>query len=117
MLGSDDVGSAIERRSAVRYQLRAPVLYTLSEDKTSKPGSGFVRDLSTDGVFVLCPGVLSIGDEIEMEILLPPFGTYDRKLFVRYIGVIVRVEDGGFAVAAKASLQRHMKGKPFLVPT
>jgi len=116
MLGSDRIGSAIERRSAVRYQLRAPVLYKLSNDETSTPGTGFVQDLSTEGVFVLSPRALPAGDAIELEILLPPFGTYDTKLFVRYIGVVVRVEDSGFAVAAKVSLQRHIKRKPLLSP-
>ena len=111
MLGSDDIGSAIERRSAVRYGLRAPALYTLSDDKTSMPGTGFVQNLSTEGVFVFCPRLVSAGDAIELEILLPPFGKYDTKLFVRYIGVIVRVEDSGFAVAARVTLQRHMKCK------
>jgi len=114
MLGSNHIGSAIERRSAVRYRLRAPVLYKLSDDKSSTPGTGFVQDLSTEGVCVLCPRVMSVGKAIELEILLPPFGTYDAKLFVRYTGLVVRVEDSSFAVAAKVSLQRHMKGKPLL---
>jgi hypothetical protein len=110
--GSAMTETAIERRRAVRYQLRAPVVFKSLEGQIAKPGAGFVQNISTEGVFVLCPRPLSVEDLIELEILLPPFGTYDAKLFVRYTGFVVRVEgESGFAVAAKVSLHRYVMGR------
>ena len=57
---------------------------------------------------IVSPPIVGRGLD-ELEILLPPFGTYDAKLFVRYTGFVVRVEDeSGFAVAAKVSLHRYV---------
>jgi len=115
MSGSRTMGTAIERRRTVRYQLRAPV--TFKEDQIAKPGAGFVQDISTEGVFVLCPRLLSVGGVIELEILLSPLGRYDAELVVSYIGLVVRVEDErGFAVNAKASLHRYIMGRRTPIP-
>ena len=115
--GSAMTETAIERRRAVRYQLRAPVVFKSLEGQIAKPGAGFVQNISTEGVFVLCPRPLSVEDLIELEILLPPFGTYDAKLFVRYTGFVVRVEgESGFAVAAKVSLHRYITSVPPPIP-
>lgn len=98
---------SIERRSSARYLLRAPVLFTFANEKMGAPGSGYVQDISTEGVFVLCPRPVSTDHLIELEILLPPLGTYDTKLVVRYVGLVVRAEETGFAVAAKVTLHRY----------
>jgi len=111
MSGLHTEGTVVERRTAARYQLRAPVIFKSIDDEISMPGAGFVKDISTEGVFVSCPRPLSTGVSIEIEILLPPFETrgarYDTKLAVRYIGAVVRAERDGFAVAAKVSLHRY----------
>ena len=114
MSGSRTMGNAIERRTAARYQMRAPVVFQSVDDHTASPAAGFVQDISTEGVFVLCPGFRSVGEAMKVEVLLPPFGTYDAKLIARYTGLVVRVEDEvGFAVAAKVSLHRFiMSGRP-----
>ena len=112
MPGSGITETITERRRAVRYQLRAPVVFKSLDRQIAKPGAGFVQNISTEGVLVLCPRPLSVEDLIELEILLPPFGTYDAKLFVRYTGFVVRVEDESrFAVAAKVSLHRYVMGR------
>ena len=66
---------------------------------------------------MLCPRHLSVGDLIELEILLPPFGTYDPKMVARYTGFVVRVEDErGFVVAAKISLHKYILGGRSPIP-
>jgi hypothetical protein len=111
MSGSRTMGKTIERRVAVRYQLRAPVVFKSVDDQTAPPATGFVQDASTEGVFVLSPRPRSVGEALNLEILLPPFGTCDAKLVARYTGLVVRVEDeSSFAVAAKVSLHRYIKG-------
>jgi PilZ domain len=114
MSGSRTMGNTIDRRTAVRYQLRAPVVFNSVDDQTAPPEAGYVRDISTEGVFVLCPDPRSVGEAMKIEILLPPFGTYDAKLVARYTSLVVRVEDEvGFAVAARVSLHRYiMSGRP-----
>jgi len=111
MSGLHAVGPVVERRSAVRYQLRAPVIFKSVDDQIAMPGAGFVKDISTEGVFVSCPRRVPRGVSFEIEILLPPFQTHDAKhdskLVVRYIGAVVRVETDGFAVAAQVSLHRY----------
>lgn len=108
---------AIERRRAARYQLGAPATFKWVENQIAKPGTGFVQNISTEGVFVLCPRLLSMGDLIELEILLPPFGTHDAKLVVSYTGLVVRVVDErGFAVTATVSLHRYIKGRRVSIP-
>jgi hypothetical protein len=111
MFGAHATGTVVERRTAARYQLRAPVIFKSIEDEMAMPGAGFVKDISTEGVFVACPRPLPKGVSIEIEILLPPFETQDAKddtkLVVRYIGAVVRSERDGFAVAAKVSLHRY----------
>jgi hypothetical protein len=106
--GSRMMGNAVERRTAIRYALRAPVVFKSVDDHRAAPGAGFVRDISTEGICVLCPGFRSVGEAMQVEILLPRFGTYDAKLVARFTGLIVRVEgEGGFAVRAKISLHRY----------
>ena len=54
---------------------------------------------------------------MNLEVLLPPFGTYDAKLVARYTGLVVRVQDqGGFVVAAKVSLHRYIASGPRPIP-
>ena len=108
MSGSRTIGNAVERRTAIRYPLRAPVIFKSVDNHRAAPGTGFVKDISTEGVCVLCPGSRSVGEAMQLEILLPRFGTYDAKLVARYTGLVVRVEgEGGFAVRAKISLHRY----------
>ena len=111
MSGCHAVRSVVERRTAARYQLRAPVIFKSIDNEIAMPGAGFVKDISTEGVFVSCPRRVPPGVFFEIEILLPPFETHDAqcdsKLVVRYIGAVVRAETDGFAVAAKVSLHRY----------
>ena len=113
------MATAIERRRAVRYQLRAPVILKSVDDQTAKPEAGFVQNISTEGVLVWCPHVPSVGNLIELEILLPPFGspTHDPSLVARYTGLVVRLEnEDRFAVAARPSLQRYIMGTRTSIP-
>jgi hypothetical protein len=103
--------NAIERRTAIRYSMRAPVVFQSVDLQTAPPGAGFVQDVSTEGIFVLCPSPRSVGEAMKLEILLPPFGTYDAKLVARFTGLVVRVDESGFVVAARVSLHRYIVGE------
>lgn len=111
------MGTAPERRRAARYQLRAPVTFKLVRDQIVTHGAGFVHDISTESVFVLCPLLPVVGDLIEIEILLLPFETRDANLALTSTGLVVRVEGkSGFAVAAKFSLHRYIVGGRVQIP-
>ena len=112
------MGTATERRRAARYQLRAPTTFKLvRKGQTVTHGAGFVRDISTESAFVLCPILPALGDVIEIEILLLPFETHDANLALRSTGLVVRVDDkSGFAVAAKFNLHRYIVGRRVQIP-
>jgi hypothetical protein len=98
------MGTAAERRKAVRYHVHAPVIFkSVGEDQIATHGAGFVQDISTESVFVLCPRLPAVGDFIEIEILLPRFWTSNANLVLRSSGLVVRVENkGGFAVFCRS---------------
>jgi PilZ domain len=113
------MATAIERRREVRYQLRAPVILRSVDDQMAKPEAGFVQNISIEGVLVWCPHLPSVGNLIELEILLPPFGTgtHNPSLLARYTGLVVRLEnEDRFAVAARASLHRYIMGSLMSIP-
>jgi hypothetical protein len=111
------MGTATERRRAARYQLRAPVTFKLVRDQIVTHRAGFVHDISTESVFVLCPLLPAVGDLVEIEILLLPFESHDANLALTSTGLVVRVGDkGGFAVAAKFSLRRYIESGRMRLP-
>ena len=52
MSGSRTMGNAVERRTAIRYPLRAPVVFKSVDHHRAAPEAGFVQDISTEGVCV-----------------------------------------------------------------
>jgi hypothetical protein len=97
-----------ERRKSARYQVRAPVTFRAeSTAHSARHGAGFVKNLSTEGIYVICPAGLSIGDRIELEVLLPPLRGMEGELALRSSGLVVRAEHSiGFAAAAEFSFHR-----------
>jgi hypothetical protein len=103
-------GTATERRNAARYQVPAPIIFkSASQDQSQNPESGFVQDISTEGVLVWSPFEARVRERTELEILLPPLPKSDKKFALRSTGVVVRESPDGFAVAAKFILWRLTK--------
>lgn len=96
-------GSWIDRRAALRYQVRVPILFD--------GGDGVTRNISSTGVCFETATQLALGAAICFAL---PFGTdgAGERITVRCEGCVVRVEEpgrgsaGAYVVAAKSSPAR-----------
>lgn len=101
-------GVSLEQRKAVRFQMRAPVIFRWSDQSGTKQESvGRTRDISIAGVFVTCPNPLPVGTPISLEVHLSPLENTRHRLRLEATGKIVRVgngEESGFAVISRFDL-------------
>ncbi len=100
----------MESRKTVRYQMRVPVIIKWNDEQgVRQQGGGFTRDISTGGIFVLCPAYPPAGTAVALEVLLPPLEAEAHDLRLQAEGQVVRVEGGGkgsgFAAAADFGLR------------
>ena len=84
----------MERRKAVRFLLRVPVIFKWN-DEQAKPheGSGFARDISMAGIFVMTEFSPPFGAAIELEVLLPPLQGAAHGLRLNVPGIVLRLID------------------------
>jgi hypothetical protein len=99
----------VELRSAIRYRITAPVVFTwpgLGDHRVQ--GEGVTRDVSKSGAFVLTPSCPPPGAAVRMEIWLFRFRSAGRPVTLVADARVVRVEHpalgeqvGGFAVVSE----------------
>lgn len=101
----------MDRRQHVRFDLSAPVTYVWNDHGgVQRSGTGFTRDVSKAGVFVVAKSLPPAGEMVQLDVL---FSFHDTsRIRMKAEGRIVRVEDGnrissttGFAVEAKSRLR------------
>jgi|ERR1700722_5187424 hypothetical protein len=61
---------ALQRRTAVRYKLRLPVIFHWN-DGVEHTSGGFTSDVALDGALILSSDCPPIGSEVRVEVLLP----------------------------------------------
>ncbi len=93
-----------------RYPLRAPVIFRWKDPQgTTQQEGGFTRDMSSDGVFVLCSKYPPAGIAVALEVFLPPIEATAQGLRLQAEGTVVRIgvagEGSGFAAAADFGLR------------
>ena len=95
-----------ERRAAARYHLQAPVIFRFQgENQLMLQGAGFVRNISTSGVFIWTGTVPPLQQDLEIEVMMPRLEKL--RFALRSTGRVVRVEaDAGFAAAADFTFTR-----------
>jgi hypothetical protein len=96
----------IERRASARYQLQAPVIFQFKgANQLMMQGAGFVRNISTSGVFIWTRTVPPSEQDLEIEVMMPHL---EKVIFaLRSTGRIIRVEPNvGFAAAADFTFNR-----------
>ena len=89
----------MERRAAVRFLLRAPVIIRWTDASGAKREDlGRTRDISTSGAFLSCNVALPVGTKVGLEIHLPSLerNTLER-VQLKSTGKIVRVVTAGEA--------------------
>ena len=95
--------SGENRRSAVRYALRAKVIVTWTgDDGIGHKLCGYTRDISPGGAYILSTALPALGEFVRMSIHLPMFDGEARVPRIDVTGRVLRVnkfkEYSGFSV-------------------
>ncbi len=84
------IGLFLERRSALRYNFRLPVIFHWN-DGAEHRATGFTSELSPDGALILGSKCPPLGSKVWIEILLPSADTSGRGLRMKCVGRVTRV--------------------------
>ena len=79
-----------DKRTIERFPLVFPVLL---KSAGGEHPDNFTRDISSRGVFVQTPNLLSLGEKVELVVTLTT-----GKNFLNTTGKVVRVEEDGIAI-------------------
>jgi PilZ domain len=80
----------LQRRTAVRYMLRLPVIFHWNDGLDHTEG-GFTADVGLDGAFILTSRCPSVGSQVRIEVLLPSPGEDGSEVRIECVGQVVRV--------------------------
>jgi len=105
-----------ERRTALRYALRLPVVFSWQDECGRIQGSdGYCRDLGSRGIYVHSEVVPPLGVAVEMNVFLPRPEHSLRPSEIHAIGRVVRsepprsAESCGFAAMNHTTLLRESR--------
>jgi hypothetical protein len=98
------VDHSLERRNSRRFQITLPLLLHWS-DNVDRYDTVHCVNIGQGGMFVLAAITPPVGAELEIELVLPPFGRVPRPIRLHCVGRVSRVEScyqvKGFAFAGK----------------
>jgi hypothetical protein len=80
----------LQRRAAVRYKLRLPVIFYWN-DGTEHTAGGFTSDVALDGALILSSKCPPVGSDVRIEVLIPSPDLSGEELRIECIGVVIRV--------------------------
>jgi hypothetical protein len=108
------VHSLVELREAIRYALRASVLFSWEEERgIHLNGAGVTRDINTKGVFVYSRTLPPRNASIDMELTIPALREDAPPVRIHVRGRIVRTESNtvdpvhdGFAITSESTILR-----------
>jgi PilZ domain len=83
-------GPPPERRSAMRYRLRLPVIFHWNDGADHTEG-GFTNDVSLDGALILSSKCPPVGSDVRIEVLIPSPDRSAKEIRVECIGKVTRV--------------------------
>ena len=81
---------APERRAAVRYRLRLPVIFHWN-DGTEHTEGGFTSDVALDGALIFSSKCPPVGMDVRIEVLVPLPDHFAEEVRVECIGKVTRV--------------------------
>jgi PilZ domain len=118
LLRSTLMSRVAERRTALRYPLRLPVVFSWQDERGRVQGSdGYCRDLGSRGIYVHSGLVPPLGVSVEMNVFLPRPEHSSRPSEIHAIGRVVRSEQAaseqgcGFATMNHTTLLRETRGQ------
>jgi len=86
-----------QRRAAVRYKLRLPVIFHWYDGVEHTEG-GFTSDVALDGAFIRSKKFPPAGSEVRIEVLIPPPYETGDEVRIHCVGKVTRVvNQGGFS--------------------
>ena len=102
----------LQRRAAVRYKLRLPVIFHWN-DGTQHTEGGFTNDVALDGALIFSTKCPPVGSDIRIEVLVPSPDQSGEELRIECIGKVTRVaeQSGCFGVHGTVDddhLTRHV---------
>lgn len=80
----------LQRRAAVRYKLRLPVIFHWNNGRDHTEG-GFTADVALDGAFILSTKCPPIGSDVRIEVLLPSPDESGGEMRIECEGKVTRV--------------------------
>jgi hypothetical protein len=84
----------VQRRAAVRYRLRLPVIFHWNNGTEHTEG-GFTTDVALDGAFILSSRCPAVGSDVRIEVLLPSLDESGGELRIECTGKVTRVAGEG----------------------
>ena len=96
LLHSSPTSRVAERRTALRYPLRLPVVFSWQDEGGQIQGcDGYSRDLGSRGIYVYAEQVPPLGVSVEMNVFLPRPEHSSRPSEIHAVGRVVRSERQG----------------------
>ena len=99
-----NVDRSIERRNSRRFEIALPLLLRWTDGR-SHYNAGHCVNIGQGGMFVLAATTPPLGGDVEIEFVLPPFGSVPRPTRLHCVGRVSRVEVcyqlKGFAAAGR----------------
>lgn len=83
-------GFSPERRAAVRYRLRLPVIFHWN-DGTDQTEGGFTSDVALDGALIRSSRCPPVGADIRIEVLVPSPDDAVEEIRIECTGKVTRV--------------------------
>jgi hypothetical protein len=119
LLRSTPTSRVAERRTALRYPLRLPVVFSWQDDNGRLQGcDGYSRDLGSRGIYVQAEVAPPLGVSVEMNVFLPRPEHSSRPSEIHAIGRVVRSERQGstpkgcgFAAMNHTTMLRETRGQ------
>jgi len=119
LLHSTPTSRVAERRTALRYPLRLPVVFSWQDESGHMQGcDGHSRDLGSRGIYVQSEVAPPLGVSVEMNVFLPRPEHSARPSEIHAVGRVVRSERHGtspkgcgFAAMNHTTLLRETRGQ------
>lgn len=82
----------INRRTAVRYRLRLPVIFHWNDGVEHTEG-GFTNDVALDGALIVSSRCPPIGADVRIEVLIPAPHESEEEIRIECVGKVMRVRE------------------------
>jgi hypothetical protein len=88
---------SLQRRTAVRYKLRLPVIFHWN-DGVEHTSGGFTSDVALDGALILSSECPPVGSQVRIEVLLPSPEMENEELRIGCSGRVIHAwERSGYS--------------------